>query len=138
FLSRRETLTYAEYNALGNRYARWALQNGVKKGDVVCLMMPNRPTFPAIWLGIARAGGVTALLNTNLTGQALAYSINIVKPRHVIVADECAEAFASAEPLLDPGPVIWRHGGGASAARRIDQAVAALDGGPIAAGERPA
>src|SRR3990172_2587271 len=52
-LSADEVLTYAEYNARANRYARWAISNSVKKGDTVCLMMPNRPEFPAIWLGIA-------------------------------------------------------------------------------------
>src|SRR5437868_510292 len=137
FLSSGETLTYAQYNATANRYARWALANGVKKGDAVCLLMPNRPLYPAIWLGIARAGGVTALLNTNLAGQALAYSINIVKPLHIIVADECAAAFASAEPLLDQGPKVWRHGGGGAQERRIDLAVQRFADTPIPAIELP-
>jgi fatty-acyl-CoA synthase len=137
FVSRRETLTYRGFNELANRYARWAMQNGVGKGDTVCLMMTNRPTFPAIWLGIARGGGATALINTNLAGQALAYSINIVRPKHIIVSDDCAEAFASAEPLLDAGPTIWRHGGPGPRDRRIDDEVARLDGGPIPESERP-
>ncbi len=138
FMSRNETLTYAQYNAIGNRYARWAMANGIKKGDAVCLMMPNRALYPAIWLGIARAGGVTAMLNTNLAGQALAYSINIVKPVHVIVADACKEAFASAEGLLEKGPTIWRHGGAGDPACRVDLAVAAFDDGPIPADQLPA
>src|SRR6476620_659747 len=33
-LSSRETLSYAGFNARANRYARWAMRNGVKKGDV--------------------------------------------------------------------------------------------------------
>ena len=66
------------------------MANGVEKGDVVCLMMPNRPEYAAIWLGIARAGGVVALLNTNLAGAALAHCVNIVRPKHVIVAAELA------------------------------------------------
>ncbi len=134
-ISGRETLTYAGYNALANRYARWARANGVKKGDTVCLLMPNRPMFPAIWLGVARAGGVTALLNTNLAGKALAYCIDIVKPAHIIVADELAETFATAEPLLGGGATVWRHGGGGSE-RRIDEAVLGLDDGPLSADER--
>ena len=44
------------------------MAHGVGKGDVVALMMPNRPEYLAAWLGIARAGGVIALLNTNLSG----------------------------------------------------------------------
>jgi fatty-acyl-CoA synthase len=134
-LSERETLTYAEYNARANRYARWALANGVGKGDVVCLLMPNRPEYPAIWLGISRVGGVVALLNTNLTGAALAHCINLVKPRHIIVAAELAAAFASAEPRLDDGAVVWRHGG--NEGLRIDAAIEGLDDGPVPAAERP-
>ena len=44
-----------------------------RKGDVGRLLMPNRPEYMAIWLGITRVGGVVALLNTNLTGPSLAH-----------------------------------------------------------------
>src|SRR5689334_7688159 len=109
-LSDRETLTFAGFNARANRYARWAMANGGRKGDVVCLLMPNRPEFPAIWLGIARAGGVIGLLNTHLTGAALAHCINLVGPKHIIVAAELGDAFATAVPLLESAVTIWRHG----------------------------
>ena len=136
-IAENETLTYAGLNARANRYARWSMANGVKKGDTVCLLMQNRPEFPAVWLGIARAGGVTALLNTNLTGRGLAYCINIVKPKHIIVAAELAEVYATAASLLDPGPVVWTLGG-TGETRRIDFDVAALSDGPIAKADRPA
>jgi fatty-acyl-CoA synthase len=139
FVSRDEALTYAGYNAYANRYARWTIAGGVKKGETVCLLMPNRPMFLAIWLGIGRAGGVTALLNTNLAGKALAHCINIVRPRHIIVAAELAETFDTAAPLIEPGVTVWWHGGErAGAADRIDEAVMAFDDGPLSAEERPA
>ena len=50
--------------------------------------MPNRPEYLAIWLGIAQIGGVVALLNTNLTGAALAHCIAIAAPAHIVVAGE--------------------------------------------------
>ena len=110
-ISDRESLSFNGYNRLGNRYARWALANGVGKGDTVCLLMPNRPEYAAAWLGIARAGGVTALLNTELDGAALAHCINSVAPRHIIVAAELADVYA------DGGagnrremPPVWSHG----------------------------
>ena len=56
--------------------------------------MPGRPEFLAIWVGITRVGGVVALVNTHLTGTALAYCINAVSPKHIIVA---AELFGSLE-----------------------------------------
>src|SRR5439155_5798745 len=90
-LSDRERLSYRELAARSNRYARWARAQAIGKGDTVCLMMPNRPEYLALWLGVTRVGGVVALLNTNLTGAALAHCINVVSPKHVIVA---AELFA--------------------------------------------
>jgi fatty-acyl-CoA synthase len=41
---------------------------------------------------------VVALLNTNLTGLSLAHCINIVAPKHIIVAAELAAALTPALP----------------------------------------
>jgi fatty-acyl-CoA synthase len=136
-LSDRETLTYSQYHRRGNRYARWAIANGVAKGDTVALLMPNRPEFLAVWLGIARAGGVTALLNTNLSGPSLAHCINIVRPKHVIVAAELAGAFETARPHLTGEPEIWSHGEGGPG-RRLDTVVDGLPDTDLPAAERPA
>src|SRR6185295_8466739 len=93
-----------------NQYARWALRQGLAKGETVCLLMPNRPEYLAIWTGIIHAGGAVALLNTNLVGQSLAHCIDTVEPRHIIVAAELAGAFAVVEPLLKSKPAVWLHG----------------------------
>jgi fatty-acyl-CoA synthase len=136
-VSERETLTFRGYDARANRYARWALENGVGKGDVVALMMPNRPEYLSVWLGVARAGGVTALLNTNLTGHALAHCVNITAPRHVIVDASLADAFRTAEPHLRCGPTMWRHGSGQDGWRRIEPALDAASDASIPADLRP-
>src|SRR5262249_36519592 len=119
-----------------NRYARWALQQNVAKGDVICLLMPNCPEYLAIWLGIGRVGGVVALLNTNLTGRALAHCINVVAPRHVIVAASLAGPFASALPHLAGRATIWKHGEDAHAWSRIDEAVQLFSAEPLTPGVR--
>lgn len=137
-LSDRETLTYAEYDGRGNRYARWAMAHGVGKGDTVCLLMPNRPEYAAIWLGVARAGGATALLNTNLVGSALAHSINLVSPKHIIVATEFARTFADAISGIELETTVWLHGGSARGVPRIDTEVMEHDDSPIPSAERPA
>ncbi|TMH90189.1 MAG: long-chain-acyl-CoA synthetase, partial [Betaproteobacteria bacterium] len=51
-LSERERLTYRGLAERSNRYARWALEQGLAKGETVCLLMPNRPEYMAIWLGV--------------------------------------------------------------------------------------
>src|SRR5262245_49456632 len=59
-LSDRESLTYRALAERSSRYARWALEQGLGKGEAVCLFMPNRPEYMAVWLGITQVGGVVA------------------------------------------------------------------------------
>ena len=87
-LSSRECFTFSGLAGRANQYTRWALQHGLGKGDTVCLLMPNRPEYMAIWLGITRTGCSVALVNTNLTGGSLAHSMSLVAPKHIIAAAE--------------------------------------------------
>jgi fatty-acyl-CoA synthase len=96
-LSADDSLTYSELMAQANRYSRWALER-LAKGDVVCLLMPNRPEYIAIWLGITRVGGIVALINTGLVGPSLAHAITSVSPTYVIVAEELHAALRNAFP----------------------------------------
>ncbi|HEY4403667.1 MAG TPA: long-chain-acyl-CoA synthetase [Xanthobacteraceae bacterium] len=130
-ISNRETLTYRELAARANRYARWALELGVAQGDTVCLMMPNRPEYLAIWLGLTRIGGIVSLLNTSLTGATLAHCINIVAPKHIIVAAELIGAAESARPRLGGQPRIWAHGVEHPSWPRIDRAIERQSGAPL-------
>jgi fatty-acyl-CoA synthase len=108
-LSARESLTYRQLVGRTNRYARWALGEGLAKGETVGLLMPNRPEYMAIWLGVTAVGGVVALLNTNLRGPALAHCVDIVAPRHLIIAAELFDQYRSATAHLSTRPKIWAH-----------------------------
>ncbi len=134
-LSHDACLDYRALAGRANRYARWALEQNLAKGDVVGLLMPNCPEYLGVWLGITRVGGVVALLNTNLSGTALAHCVNIVAPKHIIVAASLTQAFTSAPPRLAGGPKVWAHGAGPHAWPRIDEAVEALSAEPLAASE---
>ncbi len=102
-LSQRACFTYRALSERSNQYARWALDQGLAKGDTVCLMMPNRPEFLAVWLGITKIGGVVALMNTNLKGPSLAHCVNIVEPKHVIVGAELRDELTAALPGFPAG-----------------------------------
>jgi fatty-acyl-CoA synthase len=131
-ISERGTLTYQELVARANRYARWALSQNLRKGETVCLMMPNRPDYLAIWLGITSVGGVVALINTQLRGPSLAHCVDLVAPRHVIVAAELREAVQTA--ALSTTPTIWMHGGGDLP--RIDCTIENFSSAPLTTAER--
>src|SRR5712692_2484582 len=120
-LSDRECLTYRALAERSNRYARWALDQGLATGDAVCLFMPNRPEYMAIWIGVTSVGGVVALLNTNLAGPSLAHCINIVAPKHIIVAAELIDPLTSALPALAGAATAWTHGVDHGAFPRVDR-----------------
>ena len=137
-LSDTESFSFRALAERSNRYARWALAQHIGRGDTVCLLMPNRPEYMAIWLGIARVGGATALLNTHLVGPSLAHCIDAVAPKHVIVAEALLESLEAARPHLAAAPCIWSHGSGASAPfPDIAAQVAGLSGERLSRGEGP-
>ena len=135
-LSDGESLTYRALAERSTRYARWAIEQGLAKGDVVCLLMPNRPEYMAVWLGITRVGGVVALLNTNLAGPSLAHCINTAAPSHVIVAVELVDRLNAARQDLAGAPKIWVHGAGHDQFPRIDDSIERFSGHPLHDGER--
>jgi fatty-acyl-CoA synthase len=86
-----ESFSYAELAGRLRAYARWALEQGLAGGEVVALLAPNRPEYLACWLGVTRVGGVVALINANLKGEALAHCLQVSGARHVIVDPELAD-----------------------------------------------
>jgi solute carrier family 27 fatty acid transporter 1/4 len=64
------------------------LAAGYRKGDVIGLFMGTCPQYVCIWLGLAKLGITTALINTNLRNNSLSYSLNLVKVKAVIFSGE--------------------------------------------------
>jgi fatty-acyl-CoA synthase len=134
-LSDQESFSYRALAASINRYARWAIQEGIGVGDTVCLVMPNRPEYLAVWLGITRVGGIVALINPQLAGASLAHCVGVARARHLIVTADLALTVKAALADIDPAPRVWIHGGGADH-ERIDAAVARPSARPLSAAER--
>lgn len=63
---------------------------GFQQGDTVALLLDNRPEYVGIWLGLAKAGLVTALINYNLRDKPLLHCIQIADCKAVVFgADFC-------------------------------------------------
>ena len=134
-LSTDAVLSYRGLAAACHRYARWGLARGLGPGDTVCLVMANCPDYLAIWLGLSGIGATVALINTNLRGELLAHSINIVAPRYVIAGASLSEAVREIRTLLDAGVECWVNGNGDADLPRLDEAVSGLSGEALGAGE---
>ncbi len=88
--------------------------------------MENCPDYMAVWLGLGRIGVTVALINTNLTGDALAHSISTVAPRYVITGAGLAANLLAVRARLAPDLACWVNGADAADLPRLDTAVAAL------------
>jgi fatty-acyl-CoA synthase len=103
-----QVMTYAQLDARANRYAHWAMAQGIGRGTPVALLMENRPDFICAWLGMFKVGAQVALININLVGAALSHSINVSGARHAIVGAELVRHFLDA-PFEAP-PALWVEG----------------------------
>jgi fatty-acyl-CoA synthase len=115
-LGTHEQFSYRQLIDRTRRVAGWArahqLASEPGRPRTVALLMPNRPEYVALWLGLTRAGCIVALINTNLAGEALLHSIRTAGVSHLIVD---AELLSSVADRLPPAVRVWVHGGAGSA-----------------------
>jgi fatty-acyl-CoA synthase len=135
-LSDRESLTYSQLSERANRYARWALSQGLRKGDVICLLMTSRPEYMAIWLGITSVGVIVSLLNTQILGESLSHCIRTVSPKLIIVGAECFPTLIGALSHGVQSLKIWALGSVDAPLPRIDLDIARYSGARLGKEER--
>ncbi len=101
------TWSYAELDALANRYANWALGEGLKRGACVAVLLPNRAEYLAVWLGLAKVGVVAALINFELTGAALAHCLEVSGAERCLVDETTLAAFEAAKGEIPHAIAAW-------------------------------
>ncbi|HEY1751335.1 MAG TPA: long-chain-acyl-CoA synthetase [Caulobacteraceae bacterium] len=118
-----KTLSFGDLDNLANRYAHWAEQSGLRRGDVVALLMPNRLEYLPIWFGLSKVGIVTALINNQLTGEALAHCVNVAGAAHCLVDEETGPALEAARAQVDHAMQVWNLGPAQGDQRDLAQAL---------------
>ena len=102
-----ERFSYAEANKLINRHAHAYEALGVGKGDVVAVLLDNRPAFLWHFLACGKLGAVCALINSHNTGEPLLHSLRVCKPKLIIVGSEHAVAFEHVRRQLDASIQVY-------------------------------
>nr|XP_039273171.1 long-chain fatty acid transport protein 4-like [Styela clava] len=82
--------TFSDLEEYSNAIAHHFSGLGLKRGDNVAIFVSSRPEFVALWLGLSKIGVVSALINFNLRGDALAHCINIAEAKAVIIDEGLA------------------------------------------------
>lgn len=93
-------LSWREFNERTNQYAHVLADRGVGKHDVVVVDIINRPEMLVATMAVLKLGGIAALVNTGIKGDALAHSLRLVNPTTIIVGEEQA---ASLETIATDG-----------------------------------
>jgi fatty-acyl-CoA synthase len=124
-------MSYRALEERANRYANWALSQGIRQGDCVALFMESRPDFLCCWLGLFKAGASVALINTNQRLAPLAHSIEIAGAKLIIAGAELASCVHEAEGFFTSKLPLWVQGEGGN----LDAALAAAS--PASPGKAP-
>lgn len=130
--SREGSFSYAELAARSNQYAHWGISQGLRPGQVAALFMPNCPEYVAAWLGLSRLGVRVALVNTHISGDALAHALKVAAPRVTLVGAELAPRLAAIS--LEKDRDVWVYGEAAQDFKPLRPALDALPGEEPAAG----
>jgi len=81
--------TFKELDEYSNRVANClTTELGLLPGDEIALLMESRPEFVAMWLGAAKAGVITALINSSQRNETLVHSITVVECQALIFSAE--------------------------------------------------
>lgn len=99
-LFEKQKWTYRDVEIYVNRVANYFQEEGYQKGDVVALLMENRPEYVCFWLGLSKIGAVAALINYNLRNQPLAHSVKAAESKGIVFAGDMSLALEEIMPSL--------------------------------------
>ncbi|MBW1674516.1 MAG: long-chain-acyl-CoA synthetase, partial [Deltaproteobacteria bacterium] len=86
-------LTYKEFNESVNRYANYFISLGLKKGDVVEILMTNRTELLILFSANAKIGAISSMINTELRKKTLTYCMNLTPGKFIVIGEERYNAF---------------------------------------------
>ena len=93
-------VTWAEFNALANRYAGALKESGLARGDVVSVMMENRIEFLALLMAANKLGVTAGLVNTNLRQRPLSHCITVTESKKCVFGTEVQHAIEEVKDEL--------------------------------------
>lgn len=98
---RGERATYSEVDRSSNKYARALRAFGVRKGDRIGVMLPNRIAFPFLWFAIAKLGAVIVPINMRYTPREIEYVLSDTQAKFAVVDESARSVFSAMEPWPD-------------------------------------
>lgn len=123
--------TYGELNRACNQLVRFLRGRGLKAGDAIALLAPNRPEFVEVIYAGLRAGFRVTPLNWHMVADEAAYVVRDCEAK-VLVADPRFAAVAGALAAILPDATRLALGEGIPGFESYDRALAGEASGDIA------
>ncbi|MGS0744339.1 class I adenylate-forming enzyme family protein [Syntrophomonas erecta subsp. sporosyntropha] len=101
-----QAITYAQTNERANKVANYLKDKGVKKGDVVSVMILNSPECYYTMFGAQKIGAVAGAVNYMLKGPEIAYVLDDCKPKVAFVGSDFMKDFAAGYALANHKPIV--------------------------------
>ncbi len=81
------TMSFTEMKELAERFATFLQKNGVGKGDVVAINLPNSPQFNIAHIGAQLIGAATSGVSPLLSDEEIAYQLNDSNTKAIVTLD---------------------------------------------------
>lgn len=81
-------LTFADIDRLTAGYAQWLRLAGIAAGDRVAVLLRNEPTFPLVWLALARLGAAMVPINVKYRAVDAAHVLRDAGPVALVTTTE--------------------------------------------------
>ncbi|KAA3671662.1 solute carrier family 27 (fatty acid transporter), member 1/4 [Paragonimus westermani] len=100
--------TFGQLDDYSNKVANHLLRSGFRRGDKLSLLMHSSPAYVGIWLGAAKIGVATGLLNFNLRNVSLSHCMDAVGGKGIVVGKQLKDAFLEIDgEKRFPADKIW-------------------------------
>ncbi|MET4036290.1 MULTISPECIES: class I adenylate-forming enzyme family protein [unclassified Bradyrhizobium] len=137
---RGERATYSEMDCWSNRYAHALRAFGVRKGDRVAVMLPNRIETPILWFAIAKLGAVMVPISMQYTPREVEYVVSDTQAKSAVVDESAWPVFRAMKPWPQELPkerVIFVGQPSDGTALTLHQLVKGVDDSPVHEDVRP-
>ena len=99
--------TYSEFNRAVNRAANLLLENRIKKGDVVSLLLPNSAEYVIAYFACFKIGAVAGPVNSLLKAQEIEYVIGNSEAKLLLINSQISAQLS--EPTAPSGEFALRE-----------------------------
>lgn len=117
---RGQRFTYAALKARADELARALLAAGVRRGDRVAVLLPNRPEWLISAFAISKIGGITVGVSTFSSAREIAWTVDHCRPA-AIVALEAFRGQSYLVPLYELCPELARSAPGELRSERLPE-----------------